>query len=55
MKIDNIISSTLKVVASDNLNIQKDLESKDSDKPIELLLNEQKENQKDQESASRRK
>jgi hypothetical protein len=53
MKIDNIIPSTLKVIASENLNIQKDLESQDSDKPLELLLNEQKETQKDQKPPSR--
>lgn len=46
MKVDNIIPSTLKVVASENLNIQKDLDSEDSNKPIELLLNEQKKDQK---------
>lgn len=53
MKIDNIIPSTLKITASENLNIQKDLESEDSNKPIELLLNEQKENKKDQKSTNR--
>jgi len=53
MKIDNIIPSTLKVTASDNVNIQKDLESKDSDQPIELLLNEQQEKKENSKSTSR--
>lgn len=43
MNIDNIIPSELKVVASEHLNIEKDLTSPDSEKPIELLLNEEKE------------
>lgn len=43
MKIDNIISSTLKVIASENINIQKDLETPDSEKNIQSIIDEQKE------------
>jgi hypothetical protein len=43
MKIDNIIQSELKVVASENLNIQKDLETQDPEKSLEKIINEQKE------------
>lgn len=41
MKIDNIIPSELKVVASEHLNIQQDLQAVDSEKPIELLIHEE--------------
>lgn len=44
MNIDNIVSSTLKVTASENVNIQSDLEKADSSKTLEQLLNEEKEN-----------
>lgn len=53
MKFDNIIPSTLKIIASENINIQRDLESEDSNQPIEHLLNEQKEEKKDQKSPDR--
>jgi hypothetical protein len=39
MNIDNFISSTLKIVASENLNIEQDL-SNTSNKNINELLNE---------------
>jgi hypothetical protein len=42
MKIDNIVNSTLKVVANENLNIEHDLAKEDSIKPLDQLLNEQK-------------
>ena len=44
MNIDNIVSSTLKVTASENLDIQSDLEKADSSKTLEQLINEEKEN-----------
>lgn len=47
MKIDNIIPSELKVVASEHLNVEQDLKAADSEKPIELLLNEKEKNTPD--------
>lgn len=44
MNIDNIIPSTLKVTASENLDIQQDLNMAESEKTINQLLNEQEEN-----------
>jgi hypothetical protein len=46
MKIDNIISSTLKVVASENLNIQKDLTEQDPEQTLSEILNEKEEKEK---------
>jgi hypothetical protein len=43
MNIDNIISSTLKVTASADLNIQNDLNIDDSTKTLAQILNEEKE------------
>jgi len=43
MNIDNIIASELKIVASDKLNIKKDLETPDPEKSLEKIINEQKE------------
>ena len=48
MNIDNIIPSTLKVVASENLNIEEDLKKVESSKTLEQLVNE--ENEKDEDS-----
>ena len=48
MNIDNIIPSTLKVVASENLNIEEDLKKAESNKTLEQLVNE--ENEKDEDS-----
>lgn len=44
MNIDNIVSSTLKVTASENVDIQQDLEKADSSKTLEQLIHEEKEN-----------
>jgi hypothetical protein len=44
MNIDNIVSSTLKVIASENLDIQSDLEKSDPPKTLEQLIHEEKEN-----------
>jgi hypothetical protein len=52
MKIDKIIPSTLKVTASEQLNISADLKAADSEKPLELILNEQKQ-QKEQKTEDR--
>lgn len=53
MKIDNIVNSTLKVVANENLNIEHDLIKEDSTKSLDQLVNEQKEDeQKEQTSKS---
>ena len=41
MKIDNIIPSELKVVASEHINVEEDLKAADSEKPIELLIHEE--------------
>jgi hypothetical protein len=46
MKIDNIIPSTLKIVASENLNIQKDLIEQDPEKTLSEILNEKEEKEK---------
>lgn len=43
MNIDNIIGSTLKVTASNDLNIENDLNSEDSEKTLAQLLHEEKE------------
>lgn len=43
MKIDKIIPSELKIVASEKLNIQKDLQTEDPDKSLEKIINEQTE------------
>ncbi len=49
MNIDNIVPSILKVTASENLDIQNDLNQPESAKSLEQLLNDQKEkeNEKD--------
>jgi|688.fasta_scaffold291035_1 hypothetical protein len=51
MNIDNIIPSTLKVTASENLNVENDLTKAESTKTLEQLINE--ENQKDQDENDR--
>lgn len=51
MNIDNIIPSTLKVVASENINIQDDLKQNDSSKSLEQLLHEEKENSEKNENS----
>lgn len=43
MNIDNIINSTLKVTASEKLDITNDLEKADSPKTLAELLHEEKE------------
>lgn len=43
MNIDHIVPSTLKVTASENVNIENDLNQPESAKSLEQLLNEQKE------------
>lgn len=43
METPNFISSTLKVTASENIDISKDLEQKDPSLTIDDLLNEKKE------------
>jgi hypothetical protein len=48
MKIDNIIPSELKVVASENLDISQDLQAKDPDETLEQIINEKKEQKKSQ-------
>lgn len=50
MNIDNIVSSTLKVTASENLDIQTDLQMADSTKSIEQLIHEEKENTEEKNS-----
>lgn len=52
MNIDNIVSSTLKVTASENVDILSDLQKVDSSKTLEQLINEEKETQEN--SADRR-
>lgn len=42
MNIDHIIPSVLKVTASTNLNIQKDLEQNEPEKTLAQILNEEK-------------
>lgn len=52
MSIDDIIPSTLKVIANENLDIQKDLQTPDPEpQKLEALLNETKEEEKDQEES----
>jgi hypothetical protein len=53
MNIDNFISSTLKITASENLNIENDLVSQ-SNKNINELLNEQ-ETKQTQENSEKEK
>lgn len=49
MSIDDIIPSTLKVVANENLDIQKDLDVPDPDpQKLEALLNETTKEEEDQ-------
>lgn len=56
MNIDNITPSTLKVVASENLNIENDLNQTDSAKSLEQLIHEEKEkNTQTPQSSDRRK
>lgn len=43
MNIDHIVPSILKVTASENVNIENDLNQPESAKSLEQLLNEQKE------------
>lgn len=43
MNIDHIVPSTLKVTASENVNVENDLNQPESAKSLEQLLNEQKE------------
>jgi hypothetical protein len=42
MNIDNIIASTLKVTASQDLNIENDLNTEDSNKTLNQLFYEKK-------------
>ena len=44
MNIDNIVPSTLKVVASENLHIENDLNKAESSKTLDQLIHDQKEN-----------
>ena len=46
--IKKLISSTLKVTASENLNVQDDLDRPDGEKSIAELLNEQEKNENNQ-------
>lgn len=46
MNIDNFIQSELKVIASENLDISSDLEQHQTKNISELLVNEEKEKQK---------
>lgn len=43
MNIDHIVPSILKVTASENLNIENDLNQPESAKSLEQLLNEEEE------------
>ena len=50
MNIDNIVPSILKVIASENLDIQNDLNQPESAKSLEQLLNDQKEKENEKDS-----
>lgn len=43
MKLDNIIPSELKVIASENLDISQDLKAQDPNKELEQIIHEQAE------------
>ncbi len=49
MNIDNIVNSTLKVTASENLHIEADLQVAESAKSLDQLLHDQKENESEKE------
>jgi hypothetical protein len=51
MKIKNIVPSTLKITASEKINIKKDLETQDPEKPLSEILNEKE--KKDSSTTSR--
>lgn len=52
MNIDNIVPSTLKVIASENLHIENDLNQAESNKTLDQLIHDQKENSSEKEENS---
>ena len=50
MNIDHIVPSTLKVIASENVDIENDLNKPESSKSIEQLLDDQEKQQPEKET-----